>query len=142
LRNSKISPHDKKVNYIKRFWENYGAWVSVKEECSNAESLYFKNEFVVDLTQASSMDLAEQLDCYYIWIEVVDTNPPDSKKMEWLPKMLSKRWLILVYDYGESFTPKRPDTYEGKMTEDETKKVLHKLIQQLFRLKQGIKANN
>jgi hypothetical protein len=136
------SPHNRKVEYIKRFWENYGAWVSVKEECGNAKPHYFKNEFVVDLTQASSMDLAEQLDCYYIWIEVVDTNPPDSKKMEWLPKMLSKRWLILTYGYGESFTPKRPDTYEGKMTEDETKKALHKLIQQLFRLKQTIKADN
>ncbi len=116
--------------------------VSVNEEWGNAEPLFFKNEFVVDLTQASSMDLAEQLDCYYVWIEVVDTNPPDSKKMKWLPRMLSKRWLILIYGYGESFTPKRPDTYEGKMTEDETKKVLDKLIQQLFRLKQQIKAEN
>lgn len=130
------SPHDRKVEHIKNFWEGYGAWTSLKEKYNNPKPFFFKNDFVVDLTLASSMDLAKQLDCYYIWVEVIDKHPCTSEKMEWLPKMLSDKWLILRYGYGESFTPQRPETYKGKMTSDKTKDVLHRLIQQSFMLKQ------
>ena len=136
MSSKKLSPHNRKVEAIKHLWEFYGAWTSQKEDCNNAKSLYFKNDFVVDLTLASSMDLAEQLDCYYIWAEVVTEHPCSPEKMEWLPKMLSDKWLILRYGYGESFTPQRPLTYKGKMTSEDTKKALHRLIQQSFRLKQ------
>ena len=132
-----MSDHDRKVKHIKNFWEGYGAWTSQQEEYNIAKPLFFRNDFVADLTLASSMDLAEQLDCYYIWVEVVGKHPCSSEKMEWLPKMLSDKWLILRYAYGESFTPQRPETYKGKMTSEETKKVLNRLIQQSFKLKQS-----
>lgn len=136
LPSKELSSHDRKVEAIKNFWGFYGAWTSQEEDCNNAKPLFFKNDFVVDLTLASSMDLAEQLDCYYIWVEIVGKHPCSSDKMEWLPKMLSDKWLILRYGYGESFTPQRPLTYKGKMTSEETNKVLHRLIQQSVRLKQ------
>lgn len=115
-----VSPHDRKIEHIKNFWSSYGAWVSTKERTDNAKPLFFKNDFVVDLTL--TFPLSEQLDCLYIWVEVVGKHPCTSEKMEWLPKMLSDEWLILRYGYGESFTPQRPKTYKGKMTIEETKK--------------------
>lgn len=96
---------------------------------------------MVDLTLASSMELAEQLGCHYIWVEIVDKNPCSSEKMEWLPKMLSNEWLILRYGYGESFTPQRPKTYEGKMTSEETVKILNRLLQQKVMLEQQLRKS-
>jgi hypothetical protein len=67
------------------------------------------------------------------------------EKKEWLPKMLSKEWLILVCGYGKTFEVHRPDTYmesEGKkMTAEETEKVLHSLLQQKVKLRQKLKSN-
>jgi hypothetical protein len=61
--------HKRQVEVWKRFWEFYGAWVSQDEKSGKAKELYFKNDFVVDLS--ASFPLAEQLDCTYIWVEVV-----------------------------------------------------------------------
>jgi hypothetical protein len=136
--------HDKKVEALKRLWEFYGAWVSEDQRCKNAASLYFINDFVVDLS--GLRDLMVPLDCSYIWVEVVEEGPDKPKKKEWLPKMLSGKWLILECGYGRTFRAERPIAYKesnGKMTSEETEKILNQLLQLKPILRQSIdRANN
>jgi len=124
---AEMNYHDRKVEHIKKFWEGYGAIPLDKPR-------YFIPDLIMDISLL--LPIVKQLDCSYIWIEVVGEHPCTPEKMEWLPKLLSKEWLILRYDYGESFTPQRPVTYKGKMTSEKTKDILHKLIQQSVMLKQ------
>jgi len=71
--------------------------------------------------------ISKELDCDYIWIEVIRKHHDEPEKEEWLPKMLSKRWLILKYGHGEPVTSIRPKTYDRKMSTEETKDALKKL---------------
>ncbi|MEM2972096.1 MAG: hypothetical protein QW270_06730 [Candidatus Bathyarchaeia archaeon] len=132
--------HEGKVEAWKKFWEFYGALVSQDEKSNKAKPLYYKNDFVVDLT--CSIPLMEDLDCSYIWVEIVEKNPIEPEKKKWLKKMLSKDWLILVCGYGEIFEVYRPQTYfekKGrKMTAEKTKKVLNELLKQRVILKQKL----
>jgi len=136
----KESYHNRKVEVLKQFWEFYGAWVSQNKKCDNAGPLYFINDFVVDLS--GQRDLMEPLDCSYIWVEVVKEGPDKPKKKEWLPKMLSEKWLILECGYGRTFRVERPVAYKesnGKMTSEETEEILNRLLQQKVMLEQKLR---
>ncbi len=139
----KESLHAKKVEAFKNFWEFFGAWTSQHERCNNAKQFYFKNDFIADLS--GQWDLMEQLDCSYVWVEVVKERPINPEKKEWLPKMLSKKWLILECGYAKTFRVERPIAYkesEGKkMTSEETEEVLNKLLQQKIMLQQKLAKN-
>lgn len=136
----KDSYHEKKIEAFKDFWEFYGAWTSQDEKCTNAKPLYFKNDFVVDLS--GQRDLMKPLDCSYVWVEIVQESPMEPEKKEWLQKMLSKKWLILECSYGQTFRVERPITYREdkgkKMTSEETEQVLGKLLQQKAILQQKL----
>ena len=116
--------HDRKVKAIKEFWGFYGADFPLETQKGNMR--YFIADLIVDISYSYST-ISKDLDCDYIWIEVIRKHHDDPEKEEWLPKMLSERWLILKYGHGEPVTPIRPKTYDGKMSTEETKDVLMKL---------------
>ncbi len=124
--------HNRVVETIEDFWKFLGA-ISLEEQTGRK---YFKPDLVMDLSY--SLEIANQLDCQYIWIENVKEHPCSSEKKEWVAKMLSKKWLILRYHYGETFSPQRPVTYVG-MSDEETKQVLYKLQEQHGFFKRKIK---
>lgn len=138
LASKEMNPHNRKVEAIGKFWGFYGAIFPLVSK--KGKPRYFKSDLIVDISHLEV--LIEQLDCCYIWVEVVKESPSTPDKKEWLRKMLSEEWLILEYGYGESFTPHRPLTYKGKGTSEETKKVLHRLIQQCIRLKQMLRQTD
>jgi len=124
--------HNRVVKTIEDFWKFYGA-ISLEEQAGRR---YLKPDLIIDLSYLSV--IADQLDCQYIWIELVKEHPCSSEKKEWVAKMLSKEWLILRYHYGETFSPQRPVTYDGLMTDEETKQALHELLKQHGYLKRKI----
>ena len=129
--------HNRKVESIKKFWGFFGCMFPLESEKGNPR--YFKPDLIVDISH--QFIIAESLDCSYIWVEIVKEHPCTPDKKGWLPKLLSKKWLILTYDYGEPFTPQRPVTYienGGKMTSEMTEEILDALIQQVFKLRQKL----
>ena len=124
--------HDRKLEAINKLWGSYGTVFPLRTEKGNMR--YFKADSIIDISY--SWPIAEELDCDYIWIEVVKTHPSVPEKVQWLPKILSKKWLILRYGYEEPFTPIRPMTYiedKGKMKFEKTIEALEKLRQQKHR---------
>jgi len=134
--------HERQVETWKRFWEFYGTLVSQNEKSGKAKGLRFESDFVVDLS--CSFPLMEQLDCTYIWVEVVRNSPMTPEKKKWLLKMLSEKWLILECGYGKTFEVHRPDAYmereKRKMTAEDIEKILHSLLQQKAKLRQRLIA--
>ena len=117
--------HRREIDGARRFWETLGI---------TTDFFFFKPDFIVDLSL--NPKIAEMFDCNYMWIDLVGTNPPSREKMYWLPRMLSRKWLIVFQRYGDIWEPKRPTSYDGKMSYEETKEA----FQKLWRIRYGLKV--
>ena len=120
---TKIS-HEREINGAKKFWEALGF---------TTEKFSFRPDYLVtDLFAHPRIE--ELFDCKYIWIELVGTSPLKPEKRYWLPKILSKEWLIVVQRYGPEWEPIRPETYDGKKSYEETKKAFQILWRMRYNL--------
>lgn len=80
-----LSPHDKAVERLSSDFRTKGALVE-------------KVSLHSDLVARLSPELRKKYGCDYLWIEVVDTNPPTQEKIGKLLKILGQNWRIMVYD--------------------------------------------
>ena len=115
--------HKREINGARCFWEALGIYT---------DFFFFKPDFIVDLTLHP--EIAEMFDCTYMWVDLVGTSPPSREKMYWLPRILSREWLIVFQRYGDTWEPKRPTSYDGKMSYEETKET----FQTLWKMRYGL----
>jgi len=83
---------------------------------SSKDRISFRPDFIVEL----SPDKQKELDCKYIWGERVLTSEMSPEKRFWLPKMLSKEWLIVMQGrkgWKAGWDALRPETYDKEPPE-------------------------
>jgi ParB family transcriptional regulator, chromosome partitioning protein len=82
---SDLSLHDR---VIERYFAN------LSSEGAEVEKSWFKPDLIAKLSPEQQKQYAAR----YLWLEIVDTNPPTNDKIRHLMEILGKDWRIMVYD--------------------------------------------
>ena len=104
-------------------------WKSLGKVFAQKDKISFIPDGVVVIEEP---ELRRILDCKYVWIERILTSDLSDEKKNWLPKMLSSEWLIVILGkphWKSGWEAIRPETYKRKPPEDELEGGIYELLQ-------------